>query len=266
MNMKMKRAFTLAELLVVIAVVGITTALAIPNLSKNIDEDKNAMKVKSTFGMLQTAVQTMANEKGAISEIMGGNEVADKNTRVGEQLRNYLKSPHSCGTTISSCLTETISDNTTFAFTLKDGTSVAVSECQNPLYAVKDTQTQVVTSSFKPVYCRIYFDINGLDGPNLAGMDYFNFYITNDGDTYFDVPNVDSATGEYLPDIKYVTNTTTGALEESPFTDFADGQQLRWIMTIGNMEYLKLKTVNNKKVCPNNNSITLNWQTRHTCD
>ena len=30
---------------------------------KNIDEDKNAMTVKSTFGMLQTAVQAMVNEK-----------------------------------------------------------------------------------------------------------------------------------------------------------------------------------------------------------
>lgn len=262
----MRKAFTLAELLVVIAVVGVTTALAIPNLSKNIDEERNTTQVKSVFGMLQTAVQAMANEKGAISEIMGGNDVSDKNTRIGNALRNYLKSPHSCGTTVTSCFVETFSDNTTFAFTLKDGASIAVSDCQNPLYAVKDTQTQVVTSSFKPVYCRIYFDINGLDGPNIEGMDFFNFYITNDGDTYFDVPNVDAATGEYLPDIKYEKNTNTGAMEEKPFADFDDGQQLRWIMTIGNMEYIKLKTVNKKKVCSKNNSITLNWQTRHTCD
>lgn len=266
MKIKMKKAFTLAELMVVIAVVGITAALAIPNLSKNIDEDKNAMTVKSTFGMLQTAVQAMVTEKGAISEIMGGEDVADKNTRVGNALRNYLKSPHSCETTITSCLTETITDNTTFAFTLKDGGSVAVSDCQNPAYQVTDTETQVTTSEFKPVYCKIYFDINGLDGPNVAGMDFFNFYITNDGDTYFDIPTVDAKTGEYMSDIKYEKNETTGVIEEKPFTDYEDGQQLRWIMTVGNMDYVKLKTVNDKKVCPNNNAITLNWQTRHSCE
>ena len=52
-----KKAFTMSEILMVIAIIGITAILVVPNLSKNVDEDKLVTKTIASYNELSSAIE-----------------------------------------------------------------------------------------------------------------------------------------------------------------------------------------------------------------
>ena len=63
------KAFTLAEVLLVVAIIGITAAIALPNLSQNVDEDKYIMLTKTTYNELDSGFARMLANK-SLEEII----------------------------------------------------------------------------------------------------------------------------------------------------------------------------------------------------
>ena len=61
MIMKKILAFTLAELMVAVAVLGVLAALTIPTLSKNSSPDKNAMMMKKVYKTLSDSIEELIN-------------------------------------------------------------------------------------------------------------------------------------------------------------------------------------------------------------
>ena len=53
----------MAEVLLVVAIIGITAALALPNLSQGIDEDKYVMMAKATYSELDSGFSRMLANK-----------------------------------------------------------------------------------------------------------------------------------------------------------------------------------------------------------
>ena len=47
--MKFKTAFTMAEILIVIAIIGVVAALTIPNLTKDYEEEEIVTRVKTAY-------------------------------------------------------------------------------------------------------------------------------------------------------------------------------------------------------------------------
>lgn len=208
-------AFTLAEVLIVVAILGVTAVLTIPNLSTGIEEDKIVTKIKSTVGMLDAAIaQVMYEHPNDINDINDMNYI-NPSSNFCSHIAEHLKIGKNCGKD-GGCFNETapssasgIKDN--FAeieerddflcsFILDNGVSVAITE-----------------------YGMVFLNINGLNGGNVIGQDLFRGVIDYNG----------SITSYGGFDIEY--------------------QPLMWIIKNGNMDYLKCSSSLNwrtQTTCP----------------
>ena len=221
------KAFTLAEVLLVVAIIGITAAIALPNLSQGVDEDKYIMLTKTTYNELDTAFARMLTNK-SIAEIIddaGATTSAAGTKAIVDELSKYIKMGTNCGNEITKCHNSSkkyveydgssIEDKTfgeslsnAAAFTLPSGAVVVVYDPSN------------INHGFN-----VYFDVDGVKGPSKKGVDIFDVKIVDDG---IDVVTIN---GENL----------------SP-----DYSALSWVLSIGNMDYLHCND--------------LNWSTKHQCD
>lgn len=223
------KAFTLAEVLLVVAIIGITAAIALPNLSQGVDEDKYIMLTKTTYNELDTAFSRMLTNK-SISEIIddaGATTSADKAKAIVDELSKYIKMGTNCGNNITQC------HNSSKKYVEYDGSSIedktfgksfsdAAAAFTLPSGAVAIIYNYDTSDAFS-----IYFDVDGVKGPSKKGVDIFNAFIVDDG-------------------LEVVYNNPSG---ENLSPDYA---ALSWVLSIGNMDYLHCND--------------LNWSTKHQCD
>lgn len=240
-----KKSFTMAEVLLVIAIVGITAALVIPNVSKGLDEEKNVAKVKATYNMLQTASHAMLGESANLVDyIESQNAATDKATAskaVSEGLQKQMKVARDCGVNNTKCFKDkplsyyngtniypgnfatAITGLNAYSFMLSNGASVSVREC-------------AITSD-PSGYCIMDLDIDGLAGPHVRGVDMFVMFLGLNGDI--------GSTKEEV-----YKGYDSSAIERDAFTYNRD--TLQWVLTKGNMDYI--------------NCNDLNWNSKSTCD
>lgn len=223
------KAFTLAEVLLVVAIIGITAAIALPNLSQNVDEDKYIMLTKTTYNELDTAFARMLTNK-SIAEIIddaGATTSAAKAKAIVDELSKYIKMGTNCGNEITKC------HNSSKKYVEYDGSSIedktfgksfsdAAAAFTLPSGAVAIIYNYDTSDAFS-----IYFDVDGVKGPSKKGVDIFNAFIVDDG-------------------LEVVYNNPSG---ENLSPDYA---ALSWVLSIGNMDYLHCND--------------LNWSTKHQCD
>jgi len=170
-NMK-KNAFTLAEVLLTMAIIGVVAALTIPAVITKVTKDQYVTGLKKAYNTLK-AVEREAIEKH------GPMENWDWSGNVTVQFEKYFL-PHfdvlkNCGaTTDEGCFAKEL--------TWLDGSSVV--DLDNSAYYRIVTSdgmswTYCRTGLTTPLYYRgwLYIDVNGLKGPNRFGRDIFSFYI-----------------------------------------------------------------------------------------
>lgn len=213
-----KNAFTLAEVLIVIGIIGIVASVTLPNLSRNTSDADTVAKVKKTVATLQTAMDMAKDKYGedVSTWIASDSSEADKATIIGTRLAEFLSVSKTCGlntnqgcfsssrvTIISgtSSYTSIDSDANVYKIILNDGVSVAIRHHS---------------------LLSIYFDVDGPNkGLNKRGRDIF--YLTfSDGDiSLYDPLSFDNASS--------ITNCRSGN------TSYCTS----WIMNFGNMDYVK---------------------------
>ena len=69
MKKNLKKAFTIAEVLMVVAILGAVAVLTIPNLKNNTTEETNAVTLKTAYSQLETAINAAIAEYGSIQEV-----------------------------------------------------------------------------------------------------------------------------------------------------------------------------------------------------
>ena len=163
-------AFTLAEVLITLGIIGVVAALTIPNLIQNSQKEEYVGKVKKTYTTLEQAIKLSEIDNGPWQQwnygtINDGNEaVKFANT----YLIPYMSVAKNCETNTGCWVTEpkkfngteaSYGDGTEYAkFVLSDGTAIHVA-------------IPVVGQSY------LHFDINGLNGPNIYGKDILTYYM-----------------------------------------------------------------------------------------
>ena len=213
-------AFTLAETLIVMGIIGIVSALTLPNLNSSTGEKEKVAKVKKIYQNLDDAM-------GRAIAVYGNYSEWDKST-TASRLADFLKISKNCGADPSKCFPS--------SFKEKDGTTV-LSPSTIVLYSymilADGTSIAIPNSGSLDM---IYIDIDGPQkGSATASKDVFAFEISD--------------TGEITPygDLDF----SSGSLLSCGCFNRGGVECTMWVVQNENLDYLKCpdKLTENKTSC-----------------
>ena len=215
-------AFTLAETLIVMGVIGVVAALTLPNLNSSTGDKEKVAKVKKIYQNLNDAFGRATAVYGPYDEwfVKDANDAA-KTKRAGERLTEFMKTSKVCGMEANKgCMPNIAKYNNYqsgspnfdtsnyYKVVLADGTALAIQANNN-----------------------IYIDIDGPNkGPNTIGRDVFVFKFAEDNTGILTYGDGSDESSLLNLSIKYGQNSST------------------WIIRYDNMDYLK---VDSNGKCPN---------------
>ena len=172
-----KHAFTLAEVLVTLGIIGVVSAMTIPSLTQSWQKQAYAAQLKKTYSQLAQAAAMAIQEEYAVS--------LDESKYVGKEggkefLRKYLKIVNDCGTSYTPCFARKYknidgSENNNLArpdlvITTADG--VSISMLNYWYFGARHYDHDCLS---------LIVDINGQKGPNVVGRDLFYIEVYSDG-------------------------------------------------------------------------------------
>lgn len=213
----MKRAFTLAEVLMTIGLLGVVAAVALPGLRRDTNGQEIVAKVKAVNLMLNEAYGRAAAKYGPISTWFASDTTDIKRSeRFGKRMSEFLKVSKTCGLeTKKECFNKnsikklsgddynTFDNwNDVYKIILTDGTTLGFESYHPNVY---------------PLY--IFVDIDGPEnGSNTFGIDIFTFQL-------------DSKEGQFIKDKNVLGSQCKNGGNGSFCTD--------WILLHDNADYLK---------------------------
>ena len=241
-------AFTLAETLIVMGIIGVVAALTIPNLNSSTADKEKVAKLRKVYSNLEDAVGRAEAVYGPMSDWgisnLNGNDDA---TKVAERLGDFLKVSKTCGlTTNSACLSTSLKD-------LSGNTSVSTYRDIDPASGNSNFTYKYILADgtglgIKAASGKIALTVD-LDGPNKGastlGKDIFTFFI---GPDYMGEGRKWTLVTDYTIDgLTSVADLTS---------EFKTGASLAtWVIQNDNMDYLKAT----EGKCKNNTSRVLSW-------
>ncbi len=169
----MRNAFTLAETLIVLGIIGVVAALTMPTLIQNHQKLTTVTKLKETYSLLYQAIRRSEIDNGTMDNWNFGEAGC---TGAGELTEKYI-APYikvvqkcSCGDSSDECNFKfgnlnnpNVTSNSDYYLTrseklfLSNGTIVAISRPPGIDYSI------------------ILVDLNGKSKPNILGKDIFEF-------------------------------------------------------------------------------------------
>ena len=221
----MKKAFTLAEVLITLTILGVVASLTIASTRQNISQRETVLKVKHTYSLLSNAYDiyliTNPQMPPQSYSAQGATNVAnmflqsvqvanDVGTDPAAKRRimhtgNYLDLHGKSGYNIY------VDRNTYYLVVLKDGSHLWFKGIESAGHR----QDNIVSD--------IFYDVNGRRGPNRRGYDMFEFNI---------------ADREIIPAGEHPTYDSFAATCSNRSTGSGWGCAA-WIIRNNNMDYLK---------------------------
>lgn len=185
-NSKMlaKLGFTLAEVLIVIGLIGLVAEMTIPTLIANVNEEVTIVSLKKTYSILSSAYELAVQDNGTPNSW-----TADPMAI----LKPYLKTIKDCSDRSSDCFAPGVTYKLVSGINdpYKDGrydisgqASLKLADGVNLMYELDNAAcaNDAGTLPSLKVECgQIYVDVNGDKGPNQWGKDAFLIYLTNLG-------------------------------------------------------------------------------------
>ena len=177
-----RAAFTLAEVLITLGIIGIVAAMTIPTLISNYQKKQRLVQLKNSFSVVSNAIRLSEVDNGPMSIWPTGAEM-DVNAYWVKYLKPYFANPILCATK-SDCGYDDSFDTIKWGcgaqwnimtsdarllFKLKDGTIVFL-----PRNSYEADGTPIYVSS-------LYIDVNGASPPNECAKDVFVFKKTEKG-------------------------------------------------------------------------------------
>lgn len=178
----LKKAFTLAEILITMSILGVVAFLTIPTLGSEVNEKETISKVKKMFNTLSTAIMQASVENGDIIKWdYSETQSSDSAKEFASYIKPYLKIVKDCGTDSQECYTNegisylngNISSNVNtndiyYKMILSDGSLL--------FFKTLDGKCEVYSPSISNVCAVFYYDVNGKKKPNTIGKDIFTYY------------------------------------------------------------------------------------------
>ena len=215
-----KTAFTLAEVLITLVIIGVVAALTIPNLMQKYTDQETVKKLQKFYSNLSNAYSLAVKDNGPVDEWNLDGRTGTGSAQVYEILfKPYFKISRNCMLNKSEkCVPDTPYKN--------------ISGSSQYQWYVNDTHYKIVLDDGAHVWWSvnnsgtgfyINYDVNGKKEPNKWGIDTFEFWV-NKGKM---VPQ--GAGSRY--NVSYYC---------SPNTDYVNGGLVctAWVIYKGNMDYL----------------------------
>ena len=166
-----KFAFTLAEVLVTLGIIGVVSAMTVPTLMQNHQRKTYVTQLHKVYNEMQQALLQYQTDKNAVNLKEAG---LTSSEALENFIRSYFKVVKECDT-LEGCFADEYKrlngESGNFgqnkAFVLANGASI------------RTTFTEGANNGDLNVYFAI--DVNGLKGPNILGRDCFFVFVYNNG-------------------------------------------------------------------------------------
>ncbi len=185
-----KSAFTLAEVLITLGIIGVVAAMTMPSLISNYKKQTYVNGLKKAVSTLSNGFRAIMAEEGVTdfghtSLFNGkGNSDSDRNEDIDTTIKKHFSTIKTCKYGDSSCQIEgykflygsgstTYFNSSSYKFYTADGMAFTFGG-----YTSCSSQNGISLCG----YVRV--DINGPKKPNQIGRDFFYFQIDRDGSLY----------------------------------------------------------------------------------
>ena len=237
-------AFTLAETLIVMGIIGVVAALTIPNLSSSTADKEKVAKVKKIYSNINDAMGRAEAVYGPVEEwFQNDTTETAQSTRFGERVSEFMKVSKTCGTSSKGCFT---------SGAVKNGISGTADsmEAGSSFYKIITADGTAISFRYANVNSNekrlvIHVDIDGAQkGSYTLGKDVFEFKRYLGSERSYIEPEGESWDSNFSACISQKNSACT-----------------HWIIANDNMDYLKADASGK---CPNGRTI-LNGTTNTSC-
>ena len=231
-------AFTLAETLIVLSIIGVVAALSLPNLNASTQNLQKVTQLRKVYATLSEAYGRAIATYGPLGTWKNSCEVADNNVCFADRLMESLKVSKVCGTTFGACIgtypyvgegnSSALADYGNYSFLLSNGMGILVGPAGNGENKTISFDNCINSENN---CATITVDIDGPNkGEKRVGTDFFYFSVYNTEIRPFGFDRS-------LTSCSWNTLTTN------------------WVIENGNMDYLKATCSSNKLICPNGKTL-----------
>ena len=175
--MKNFKAFTLAEVLITLGVIGVVAAMTMPTLIKHYQQHETVNRLKETYSILYNAVRMSETENGLLesweipNSSWGASTYTSGKVFFEQYLKPYIKVAKECKYKSNECWAD--------EYTRPNGANNAYfSASSNYTYGIVLANGSVVGFWPQGTACQVYIDLNGKKGPNKHGKDTFIIIIS----------------------------------------------------------------------------------------
>ena len=186
-------AFTLAEVLVTLGIIGVVSAMTVPTLMQNYQRQSYVTQLHKVYNELQQASLRYMTDRNAINmKEAGFNSQASADSFI----ESNFKVINSCGTSLTPCFKnradyKKLSGETVASWGGCQGTRTHYSLASGASICMDRPNWFTITyNGVAQTAGGVFVDINGRKGPNIVGRDAFYMAIFTDG--VLDTGNVTS--------------------------------------------------------------------------
>ena len=193
--MKNKKGFTLAEVLIVLGIIGIVAQVTLPSLVKSYQKTIYVSSLKKAYTEFNQALIQIAADNGCVGDLACTGFFADNNWyALYDEMVKHFKVVKECRDMFSrGCLPDSVSQNYDrggpwpamtssdfgISFVTASGAAYGLWNAENGANCTKNLSVNGDTPEAKTC-AYVTMDVNGAGkGPNNYGRDIFFFNITN---------------------------------------------------------------------------------------
>ncbi|MBE7713305.1 MAG: type II secretion system protein [Cyanobacteria bacterium SIG26] len=185
----MKKAFTLAEVLICLGIIGVVAALTIPSVVTNYKYKVYGAQLEKVYSQITEAARSIMNDEMSDSFSTTSAGVRQDNTTESCKtggcyfLRNYFKvAKHNCLSADATTNTESCVADEYYYYNKTSGQSGSAGVFAGDFCAqtVSGAAICTVLNNSNGRFT-VFLDVNGRDEPNMVGLDAFIMDILSDG-------------------------------------------------------------------------------------
>ena len=227
----MRRAFTLAEVLITLGIIGVVAAMVLPTLISEFQERVWITRLKHTAAVLSQAYLMASNEYGVSAEWNHNGTDDQRAERYFNYLKDYIQKPLVSDKRFNYAIKELdgvgvfapgMNSSSNYGFVLNNGTIISL------MKTAANGQGEDVENDQEygenHYFVGLIVDVNGQQKPNMLGKDVFLLFLE---------PNKVVVEGY---DLWWVSRRSCSVTESAAW--WSGRACATWVLKMGNMDYL----------------------------